>query len=259
MKTKKPYLVVAAVVGLAAAVTQSVQAALPAPLPERMNQEQLNKWRSDQTLTSRKPTTAARVGHFYTGKAYQAELRTYSLMFRSYDPELHRWTTLDPSGYPDGANNYLYVTNGTTFAIDPDGLAKEHVGSSVEMHEPDCDGWEKHRGDGGDWIKWYQEAGTFYSYLNGEEPKPGLANLAQTLVSSNLGLNISGSQTSWTAYGGEISWEIYKEVQGSKTTWTFEFTVDSLTAYDDGPNQSPSNPRDHTPINATGTITATTE
>jgi RHS repeat-associated protein len=46
---------------------------------------------------------------FYTGKPYLEETGQYLFLFRHYDPELARWTTADPSGFPDGANNQVYV------------------------------------------------------------------------------------------------------------------------------------------------------
>lgn len=49
--------------------------------------------------------------YFYTGKPYDADLASYTFAFRSYDPELNRWTSSDPSGFPDGANNFRYVAN----------------------------------------------------------------------------------------------------------------------------------------------------
>ena len=44
--------------------------------------------------------------------------------FRYYDPVLGKFTTRDPSGYPDGPNNYLYVNNNPINWIDPMGLKK---------------------------------------------------------------------------------------------------------------------------------------
>ena len=45
--------------------------------------------------------------------------------FRYYDYDLGRFTTRDPSGYPDGPNNYLYCDNNPVSNIDPLGLAKK--------------------------------------------------------------------------------------------------------------------------------------
>jgi RHS repeat-associated protein len=46
---------------------------------------------------------------FFTGKPYLEETGQYLFLFRHYDPELARWTTPDPSGFPDGANNIAYM------------------------------------------------------------------------------------------------------------------------------------------------------
>ena len=59
--------------------------------------------------------------YFYTGKPYDADTETYTFKYRSYDPELNRWTTADPSGFPDGANNQIYVNNPLSL-LDPNGL-----------------------------------------------------------------------------------------------------------------------------------------
>ncbi|MDD5262542.1 MAG: hypothetical protein PHD76_11920 [Methylacidiphilales bacterium] len=67
------------------------------------------------------PRTAPSGAFFYTGKPYVAELGAYSFQFRNYDPELQRWTTADPSGFPDGANNYEYAPVPTA-QIDTNGL-----------------------------------------------------------------------------------------------------------------------------------------
>ncbi|MCM8541265.1 MAG: hypothetical protein NE328_13405 [Lentisphaeraceae bacterium] len=45
--------------------------------------------------------------------------------FRYYDAVLGKFTTRDPSGYPDGPNNYLYCNNNPINCIDPLGLAEQ--------------------------------------------------------------------------------------------------------------------------------------
>ncbi len=71
---------------------------------------------------------------FYTGKPYLEETGQYLFLFRHYDPELARWTTADPSGFPDGANNWQYVANMVALGIDPDGLQFLHFnGSSITV------------------------------------------------------------------------------------------------------------------------------
>ncbi|WP_418391867.1 RHS repeat-associated core domain-containing protein [Victivallis lenta] len=47
--------------------------------------------------------------------------------FRYYDPELGRFITRDPSGYPDGPNNYLYCSNNPVNRIDPLGLFSDEI------------------------------------------------------------------------------------------------------------------------------------
>ena len=61
------------------------------------------------------------VEYFYTGKPYDADTETYTFKYRNYDPELNRWTTADPSGFPDGANNQVYAPNPFS-EFDPLGL-----------------------------------------------------------------------------------------------------------------------------------------
>jgi len=121
MKTKLAFtlLVMAAVsINLYAATS-----ALPAPLPDFMDQAQLAKWNADrsvaQTTTSSTPETA---NQFYTGKPYVADAGGYIYKYRTYNPEMSRWTSADPSGFPDGPNDKSYAPIPTA-ALDPLGLA----------------------------------------------------------------------------------------------------------------------------------------
>jgi len=45
----------------------------------------------------------------YTGKPYSKELGAYVFNYRNFDPEMSRWTSADPSGFPDGANSQIYA------------------------------------------------------------------------------------------------------------------------------------------------------
>ena len=60
---------------------------------------------------------------FYTGKPYDKDLGAYTFNYRNYDPSTARWTSADPSGFPDGANNRIYAPV-PTVQLDPNGLAK---------------------------------------------------------------------------------------------------------------------------------------
>ena len=66
---------------------------------------------------------------FYTGKPYLEETGQYLFLFRHYDPELARWTTADPSGFPDGANNIAYMAVPTS-EVDWQGLWSVRITSS---------------------------------------------------------------------------------------------------------------------------------
>ena len=57
---------------------------------------------------------------FFTGKPMIDELG-YSFLFRDYNPNHGKWTTVDPLGYPDGWNNLAYCGNHSNMAIDTDG------------------------------------------------------------------------------------------------------------------------------------------
>ncbi len=57
----------------------------------------------------------------YTGKPYSRALGAYVFNARAYDAATSRWTTPDPSGFPDGVNNRVYAAT-PTFQMDADGL-----------------------------------------------------------------------------------------------------------------------------------------
>ena len=58
----------------------------------------------------------------FTGKVFVKELGGYSFLHRLLAPELSRWTTFDPSGFPEGTNNSLYVKSDPCGDVDPLGL-----------------------------------------------------------------------------------------------------------------------------------------
>ena len=65
-----------------------------------------------------KPGESADLGiNFFTGKP-QVEGLGYTFLFRNYRPDQGKCQTADPLGYPDGWNNFAYVNNGVTMAID---------------------------------------------------------------------------------------------------------------------------------------------
>jgi len=110
----------------------AVENTLPVPMPDFMTPAQLAKWRADttaktveketaQAASSRLSTVDSSTSSFYTGKPYLAESGSYAFKYREYNPEMNRWTTVDPSGFPDGANNRLYAAVPTS-EFDNNGL-----------------------------------------------------------------------------------------------------------------------------------------
>ncbi len=105
-----------------ASLTSTAFAEFKAPLPEFKSEKQLAEWRADQTTNSTSQGYVAEETAFYTGKPYLAFSGSYAFRYRSYSPKMARWTSEDPSGFPDGVNNHLYVNNVCMRAMDPDGL-----------------------------------------------------------------------------------------------------------------------------------------
>ena len=61
-------------------------------------------------------------GGRFTGKSFVKELDSFVFQYRNYSSILSRWKAPDPSGYPDGGNNYSYVNGAPTGNVDPLGL-----------------------------------------------------------------------------------------------------------------------------------------
>jgi RHS repeat-associated protein len=105
-----------------ALITGSAFAAIPKVLPEFKNEKQLAEWREEMAAKHAASTTPTEDHAFYTGKPYVASTGSYAFKYRSYNPELARWTSEDPSGFPDGANNTKYLDSPTS-CIDNLGLS----------------------------------------------------------------------------------------------------------------------------------------
>jgi RHS repeat-associated protein len=107
---------------LVASLTSTAFAAFQAPLPEFKNEEQLAEWREKKALEATRQNYLIEENSFYTGKPYLFLSGEYVFKHRSYNPEVGRWTSEDPSGFPDGANNRLYVNNRSMNCVDRMGL-----------------------------------------------------------------------------------------------------------------------------------------
>jgi RHS repeat-associated protein len=95
---------------------------LPGVAP--MSPEKLAAWRAEEMRINAPKAAAKSDLAFYTGKPYAADLNAYLFPFRNYSPDLCRWTIADPSGFPDGANNYCYAPT-PNMGCDPLGLKLE--------------------------------------------------------------------------------------------------------------------------------------
>ena len=107
---------------LVASLTSTAFAEFKAPLPEFKNEKQLAEWRAEKASEATSQGYVAEETAFYTGKPYLASSGGYTFKYRSYSPDIARWTSEDPSGFPDGANNAVYVNNKASGAIDVAGL-----------------------------------------------------------------------------------------------------------------------------------------
>jgi len=147
---KTAHILLAAVL----AATSAIQAAtaehkLPAPLPEFKTPEQLVVWRKEMAekaaaadAQAAKQTNSTSISHstlaegtsvFYTGKPFLQETGSYAFKFRQYNPELNRWTSADPSGFPDGSNNGAYLPTPTS-ELDWQGLLTVNTSSGQPGH-----------------------------------------------------------------------------------------------------------------------------
>ena len=98
-------------------------------LPEFLNAQQLTAWRAQHAAPA---TTVARASdeqaQFFTGKPYDAASGTYQFKYRAYNPAIARWTSADPGGFPDGANNQIYAACPTS-GLDYDGCKVVPLGN----------------------------------------------------------------------------------------------------------------------------------
>jgi len=102
----KPQMHFAAALVLAVSI-QIANAALQATLPEFKSKQALLAQAASRQVN--KEEASGNV--FYTGKPFEANREGYLFRYRSYDAELNRWKSVDPSGFPDGANNQAYMPN----------------------------------------------------------------------------------------------------------------------------------------------------
>ena len=203
------------IAGLHASVTEHQP---PAPLPEFKTPEQLAKWRTEQSQKTQTAAPTQEGGVFYTGKPYLAESGSYAFKYREYNPEMGRWTTVDPSGFPDGANNRLYASAPSS-ALDPDGksifLYRKEVGINsystgfyhayISYSVKDC------------------ENNNLESTISGQpENKNNVINYGKLISSPGSDIDSEkndGSSISFNSYGWKSEEGLLKDLLGAVATY----------------------------------------
>ncbi len=107
---------------------QLSSAEIDVPLPQFDSKSKLQE-KAARQVTAQVSLT----GLFYTGKPFDNNQESYLFKYRSYDAKLNRWTSPDSSGFPDGANNCVYINNKTLNAIDPTGESISLYNHSVAL------------------------------------------------------------------------------------------------------------------------------
>lgn len=85
----------------------------------------------------------------FTGKPFVKVLDGFLFNYRNYSAENARWASVDPSGFPDGINQFCYALSNPVTNVDPLGLWTLHagLGSSTGTHgsnsptQPASNGW----------------------------------------------------------------------------------------------------------------------
>ena len=239
---KTTHILLAAVL----AATSAVQAAtaehkLPAPLPEFKTPEQLAKWSDEMTakaaaadaLAAKQGNPASSTSAFYTGKPYVQETGSYAFMFRQYDPKLSRWTSTDPSGFPDGANNLLYVNNNALNASDSTGksitlyqkpVAGQLISESVHSYIYFTDVYAP-----GGVYNW---TGSISGQPEHNPPTllQGFGNLQSQPGSDNNSPRNAALSLNYSNYGYNCEWAFYKDLLGASQSY------DNSLGYNPVPN-----------------------
>lgn len=162
----------------------------------------------------------------YTGKPYIPELGTYAFQYRNYSPTTNRWTTPDPSGFPDGLNNLIYVENKPNTSIDPRGLAiwiSQHTSQPPVYSTPGYSG-EKINLIGSGLHELVtveiQRYNTDPPHLECYDPKPAVTGVR----GAEIGVGCNVSKTESTTWGAKVSYK------GVDVDLTYTETIEAAAA-----------------------------
>ena len=156
----------------------------------------------------------------FTGKPFIKELASFVFPHRLYSPELSQWYTTDPSGYPDGINNRIYVSGDPVRAVDPTGLAQSSVscevlplgvGTSVGSVE------------------------VFYTYDKDNAPKYKSAGYSVAVYGASMSNptgKITGTGTVTSTGDPENKWFYYNDVKATgQVTYKSSYNANPVSAY----------------------------
>jgi RHS repeat-associated protein len=145
---------------------------------------------------------------FYTGKPFDVELGTYVFKYRNYNPDMQRWTTMDPSGFPDGANNYCYVLSPMQ-QLDPNGCWTFDVSNEVKTKiDPVVTGLIK-----------------------------GLGNSVQTIAEGYIGTSVC--RVEWSITNFDVNVTVVGSAHGELVVTGGLVSGDAVASYSLPPNLSP--------------------
>lgn len=148
-------------------------------------------------------------GARYTGKPYIKELAAYNFQYRNYSTENNRWTTPDPSGFPDGVNNLAYAENKPNTSFDPKGLAiwiSQHTSQPPVYATPSYSGEKKNLiGSGVHEMVTVeiQRYNTVPPHLECYDPKPAVTGVR----GAQIGVGCNVAETESTTWGLKVSYK----------------------------------------------------
>jgi len=112
-----------------AVLSETSRAALQAGLPEFKSKQALQARATSRQVNKEDASESI----FYTGKPFEANREGYLFKYRNYSAGLNRWTSIDPSGFPDGINNNAYLPT-PTYELDWQGLLTVDPNSGTPGH-----------------------------------------------------------------------------------------------------------------------------
>ena len=211
---------------LVASITSTAFAGFSAPLPEFKNEKQLAEWRAEMAAKNAVTTTTNEESAFYTGKPYVESTGSYAFKYRSYNPDLARWTSEDPSGFPDGANGNTFSCNTPLNGLDPDGLMF-FVYESGSLQEWSGTGWKD--GKTAPKSEWGEKTNSWGACSGGAEDKAPIDKGWWKLAPSvNTNLGVRNDSQSESDYKISSTWH-----QGAMSLWKGKTTGDNVQVNND--------------------------